>query len=55
MRLLHKCLIFVTITNNSFREKIHPNNYVFVSAASTEQPSDNGGQPIIVIDIIIMF
>ena len=37
-----KSLVLPTITSQSIRTKIHKNNYHFISAASTEQTSDNG-------------
>ena len=35
-------LILPTITNKSIITKLHQNNSPLISAASTEEPSDNG-------------
>ena len=51
---LHNCSILLTIKNNSFSTELHPNYFVLLSAGSTEQKSDDGGQTIIVIEIGIL-
>ena len=38
---LHNCLFLFTITNNLISTKLHPNYYLFVSVASTQQMGNN--------------
>ena len=45
-------LTLTTIINKSVSAKLHKKTH-FISAASTEHPSDNGGQKIIVSEILI--
>ena len=47
-------LILITITNISISAKLHPNHSLLISGASTEEPSNNGGQLIIVSKVIIL-
>ena len=53
LNLPKNSLILPTITNKPIRTKLHQNNSHFISAASTEHPSDNGSQPIVVSKIWI--
>ena len=39
---------------NKKAKKLHPNNSLFIPAASTEEPRNNGGQPKIVSEIGIL-
>ena len=45
--------ILPTITNKSIITKIHQNSYRVISAVSTKHPINNGGQPIIVREMLI--
>ena len=51
---LHKCLILLTITNNSISKKQHPKYSIFISTASIKHPSNNKGQLIVVFSIGIL-
>ena len=51
----HNCLTLLNITKISTITKLHPINYLFLSAVITEHPIDNGGKTIIVSKTGLMF
>ena len=52
--LFRGCSILPNITKTLIITKFHPNHSILVSAVSTEQPSGNGGQTIVVSKIGIL-
>ena len=45
-------LIVPTITNKSISTELKPTNYHFISSPSIEQPTNNGGPPILANKIL---